>query len=58
MSSSLDVEQLLIDDLQILSTPLIGAKHREKLRQLVYEDANCIQTGYYIHNRVWCIIVI
>lgn len=27
MSSSLDVEQLLVDDLQILGAPLTGAKH-------------------------------
>lgn len=27
MSSSLDVEQLLVDDLQILGAPLTGAEH-------------------------------
>lgn len=29
MSSSLDVEQLLVDDLQVLSTSLTGAEHRD-----------------------------
>lgn len=29
MSGSLDMEQLLVDDLQVLSTPLTGAKHRD-----------------------------
>ena len=27
MSGSLDVEQLLVDHLQVLSTPVTGAKH-------------------------------
>lgn len=28
MSGGLDVEQLLVDDLEVLSTPLAGARHR------------------------------
>lgn len=29
MSGGFDVEQLLVDDLQILSTPLAGAEHKD-----------------------------
>lgn len=32
VSCSLDVKQLLVDDLQVLSAPLTGAKHREEHR--------------------------
>lgn len=41
MSGGLDVEQLLVDDLEVLSTPLAGARHRvmnwttEALRSLI-----------------------
>lgn len=28
MSGGLDVEQLLVDDLEVLSTPLAGTRHR------------------------------